>query len=54
MTWAAFGKGLRVGLNVAAKLVTLGLIHGKPEQAIVIAGKIDQAIEDEVAAAKAK
>lgn len=52
MSWAALARGIRVGLNIATKLVTLGLIHGKAEKAIDIADKVERVVEDEIKRAK--
>lgn len=46
MNWKAIGHGVLFGFKVAGQLVSLGVIHGKPEKVVETGQKIIQAIED--------
>ena len=53
MNWKAIARGIRVGLNVAMRLTTLGLIKGKAATVIDVADKVDAIVTEEVTKAKA-
>lgn len=53
MNWKAIARGIRVGLNVAVHLASLGLVKGKAAKVIDVADKVDAIVTKEVTKAKA-
>ena len=46
MNWKATWHGILFGFRVAGKLVTLGVISGKPKKVIETGEKVIQAIDE--------